>query len=80
MTLLSLVVVQSSTNLKAAAEYIILLFSEVREQQEGGFQEFEKLYFEMKDANCFIEKKDEEKMCQLSQIKEGYSVPLKEQR
>ena len=52
--------VQSGTDLKAATEYISLLYREVREQEDGRFQEFEKVYFGMKDINNFLEKKDEE--------------------
>ena len=37
-----------------------MLYREVREQQkEGGLQEFEKLYFGMKDISSFMEKKGE---------------------
>ena len=67
--------IQNGTNLKAAAEYISLLYREVREQyeEEGRFQEFEKLYFWMKDLNNFMEKKDEEETISFGGIVSGFT-------
>ena len=50
--------IQSGTDIKAAAEYISMLFREVREQEE--FQEYEKLYFGMKDIGKFMDNRDED--------------------
>ena len=48
-------------NLAPAAEYLALLYTTVREQEE--FEEFEELYFGMKDIENFTDNMDEEAIC-----------------
>ena len=48
-------------NLAPAAEYLALLYTTVRDQEE--FEEFEELYFGMKDIANFMDKMDEGTIC-----------------
>ena len=48
-------------NLIPAAEYLALLYTTVRDQEE--FEEFEELYFGMKDIGNFMDRMDEEAIC-----------------
>ena len=48
-------------NLAPAAEYLALLYTTVRDQEE--FEEFEELYFGMKDIDNFMDRMEEEAIC-----------------
>ena len=49
--------IQTSTGIAFAAEYLSILYADVRDQEE--YQKFDKLYFGMKDLDDFLEKKEE---------------------
>ena len=50
--------ISSGKNIIPATEYLVLLYTTVREEEK--FEEFEELYFGMKDIDDFMEKKDGE--------------------
>ena len=50
--------IKNEDNLVAAAEFLALLYSTVREQEK--YEEFEELYFGMKNIDNFMDKMDEE--------------------